>query len=155
MTTSNRTVGHGWLVDDLASVRTSVRLGNREPESGAVASATRLRAASEPVEEARDELRRNAAAPILDSETKVPVLPVRGDRDRWLAVPQRIRDEVREHAIERRWIHNGVEVRWNGDLHCVRLGIRERTNQLLDLRTETNGHRRDMDRLQVEAGEVK
>ena len=48
---------------------------------------------------------RNAFAPILDDETKVPVLPVRGDRDRWVAVPQRIRDQVREHAIERRRIH--------------------------------------------------
>jgi hypothetical protein len=84
----SRAVRHRRLVDDVASVRSSVRLGDREPESGAVASATRLRAACEPVEEARDELTRNAFAPILDSKTKVPVLPVGGDRDRWLAVAQ-------------------------------------------------------------------
>jgi hypothetical protein len=64
-----RTLRHRRLVDDLSSVSSSVCLRDREPEPRAVTSATRLKTAREPVEEARNKLTRNTPASILDGET--------------------------------------------------------------------------------------
>jgi hypothetical protein len=55
----SRAVRHRRLVNDLSSVSPGVSLCDREPEAGAVASATRVRAAREALKEARNELVRH------------------------------------------------------------------------------------------------
>ena len=89
---------------------------------------------AKPLKEARDELAWHAVAAILDHEAQVAVPSLGRDRDRWAAVPQRVRDQVGEHAIERRCIDDDLEVGRNGDRHrATGQGVCERSDQLLDL----------------------
>src|SRR5213082_3496357 len=88
------------LVDDVSTMGARVGAGDCEPETGAVCSAPGFRTARESVEQAGDELSPYAFSPILDGETQVRVAPSGGHRHRRLPVPQRVGDQVREHAIE-------------------------------------------------------
>ena len=117
--------------------------------------ATRLGTAAEAVEQARDELAPDAFPPILDGETQVRVAPRSRHRHGRFAVPQRVRDQVREHPVERDRVHRRFEIGRDSDLHFFLRSSRDRVNELLDLRTETQEFGRDLDRSQVEAGEVE
>jgi len=94
-------VWHRRLVDDVSAVGPSIGARDREPEAGAVRSAARLDTARESVEQARDKLALNALAAILNRETQMSVAPGSHYRHWRLAVPQRVRDEVREYPVER------------------------------------------------------
>ena len=145
---------HRRLVDDLSSVSSSVCLGDRETKA-------------EPSPRPRDSgLRANRSkrrgtnsgetpAPRSSTASLRCLSSPSGDRDRWLSMPQGVRDQVREHAIESRRIDNDLEIGWNRDPHCVRSCIRERTNQFLDFGPKTKQLRRNVDRCQVEAREVE
>src|SRR2546423_13589183 len=97
------------LVDDVSAVGARIGPGDREPETGPIRSATRLRTALEAVEKAREELAAHTFSAILDGETQVCVVPRGGHRHRRLAVPPSVRDEGREHTIPRRPGDQGPE----------------------------------------------
>jgi len=127
-------VRHRRFVDDVSAVGASVGSGDREPETRAVRSGLRLRASREPVEQARYELAANTFAPIFDGKTQVRIATRGRDGDRRLAVPQRVRDQVREHAVERGRIDDGLEIRGNGNRHRVPASTCGDRNELLDPR---------------------
>ena len=93
--------------------------------------------------------------PVLDGETQVCVAPSGGHRHRRLPVPQRVGDQVREHAIEGGGVQHRLEIRSDGDRHRFRTSTSHRTDQLLDLRSEPNRFRNDLDRREVEPGEIE
>jgi hypothetical protein len=71
-------------------------------------------------------------------------------------VPQRVRDQVGDHAVERPCIDDDLEIGRNGDRHrAMRQGICERSDQLHDLVPKLQERRRDPDRLQIQAGEIE
>ena len=122
------------LVDDVSAVGARIGPGDREPETGPIRSAARLRTALEAVEKAGEELAAHAFSAILDGETQVCVVPSGGHRHRRLAVPQCVRDKVREHTIQRRRVDQGLEIRRYGDGHRVRATAYLRTDELVDPR---------------------
>jgi hypothetical protein len=124
-------------------------------EAGAVAPALGCGTTREPVEETRHEFAVDALTAILDRQTEMGVAPGRADGDRWLAVLQRVRDEVREHAVERHRIHDRMKIRRNRNSHRLEPTTPEPADQLLDPRTEPKAFRGHVDPCQIEAGEVE
>src|ERR1051325_7223113 len=124
------------LVNDVAAMRSRIRLCDRQSEARTAGPASRLCAAREPIKESRDEFPQNALAPIFNGKPQVRVAPSRGHRDGRRAMTQRVGDQVREHTVECRRIPRDLEIRWHRDSHHIRPPRHERSNQLLDLRAE-------------------
>ena len=146
---------HRGPVDDLSTVSSSVFLGDREPQSGAVSTASRFGTAREPVEQARDELMRTPSPRSSTTTRRCRSPPTARDGDRGLAVAHRVRDQVREHPIERCRIHHRLQVGRNRDCHRIRTpSVSEWTSSSILGRRRT-GSWRDTDRRQVEPGQVE
>ena len=129
-----RPVWHRRFVEDVSAVGAGVGSSDREAETRSVRSAPRLRASREPVEQVRNELVPNAFASIFDSETQVCIATAGRDGDRRLPMSQRVRDQVREHAVERGRIDDGLEIRGDGNRHRVPASTCGDRNELLDPR---------------------
>src|SRR2546423_4944990 len=96
--------------------RSRVEACDREPEAGAGGRRTRLLAPRESLEQIRHELGRDALAPVLDREPEVTVGLLGPDDHRRDAVAERVRDEVRDDAVERVAIHRRDRVVGHLDL---------------------------------------
>src|SRR5947207_10432629 len=101
------------LVAQRAAVRAGVGLRDRESEPGAFAR--RRRAAREALEEAADELLRDARARVLDRHPELAVGMRSGDEERLGAVAPGIRQQVRDDPVEGLRVDDGLEVLRRGE----------------------------------------
>jgi hypothetical protein len=117
----------GVVVDELATVGTRIRAGDRETE----AAATAFLAAREAVEELLFQLAGNALACVRDSDTKVVVAPSGADRDRRPPVQDRVRQQVRDHTLDHARVDHSSQVRRHVeiDAHVGRQPFRDRVGQ--------------------------
>ncbi len=95
------------LVDDAAALRDGVLLRDREPEPRALGGGRSRLKRSKRLDR---KLGRHALALVLDREPEEAVRLLGRDPDRRAAVSERVRDEVRDDAVERVGIEAGLEL---------------------------------------------
>src|SRR5579884_821224 len=138
------------LVPEVAAMRLRVGAGDREPEARAGDAVACDAGAREAVEERLLELLGDAGARVLDRDAERPVHGRCGHPHRRAAVPQRVRDQVRDDVVEDLRVDECARRRRHLDLDLVRARARGDRHHLVQARREVDALRPHVDRLRVE-----
>src|SRR5215212_514861 len=142
-------------IAQIAAVCPGKGLCDREAQAGALSDHSRALAAREALEQLGHELRIDAGPAVLDCEPEMPVPLLGLDPHRRIAVPTRIRDQVRDDPIEGRRIGDRLELRRHleHDRRC--LLWYEGGDEGADAAADGNRLRSYADRLGLEPREVE